>query len=63
VGGSETLAAIRDSVLSKPEIHAPPPPPGSMPVPGMPMVQPNFNGNFLPGFNGNLAKLRVIIRR
>jgi hypothetical protein len=59
LGGAETLTAIKDSILSKPELTQPP---GSaqFTVPGAPMTQPGFNGNFMPGFNGRLVKLHVI---
>jgi hypothetical protein len=57
-GGGETMAAIKDSILSKPEI-AQPQPGANFTVPGVPMSQPGFNGNFMPGFNGRLVKLHV----
>jgi hypothetical protein len=59
LGGAETLAAIKDSILSKPELTQPATG-ANFAVPGVPMTQPGFNGNFLPGFNGRLVKLHVI---
>lgn len=61
LGGSETLAAIKDSILSKPELNQPPGG-ANFAVPGVPMTQPGFNGNFMPGFNGRLVKLHVIFQ-
>ncbi|MBU6153591.1 MAG: FecR domain-containing protein [Bdellovibrionales bacterium] len=61
--GSETMAVIKDALLSKPEIRNPVPPIGGFGVPGGPMVQAGFNGNFLPGFiTTPLVRLNVIIR-
>lgn len=63
LAGKETLAIIKDVVLSKPEIRNPAPQLTGLPIPGAPTVQSNFNGNFLPGFiTGPLVRLRVNIR-
>jgi hypothetical protein len=61
--GSETMAIIKETILSKPEIQSPAPPAGGFAVPGGPLAQPNSNGNFLPGFiTTPLVRLNVIIK-
>jgi len=62
-GGAETLSAIKDTIMAKPEIKNPAPPVGGFAVPGAPVIQPNFTGNFMPGFiTKPLVKLNIIIR-
>ncbi|NDG83987.1 MAG: hypothetical protein EBX52_02990 [Proteobacteria bacterium] len=59
--GAETLAVIKDSILSKPELKNPLVGPSNFAVPGVPGIQPNFAGNFLPGFNAKYVKIHVQI--
>ena len=59
--GAETLAVIKDSILTKPELKNPMAGPANFVVPGVPGIQPNFAGNFLPGFNSKYVKIQVRI--
>ncbi len=60
--GGETLAAIQDMMAKNPgNIEVPKA--GELGIPGSFQAQPGFNGNFLPGFNRPMAKLKVIFDR
>ena len=61
VQGAETLAAIKETILSKSDLNAPPVNPSKFSIPGVPLVQPNFSGNFLPGFSTKFVTLHVRI--
>jgi hypothetical protein len=60
--GGETLAAIQD-MISKPHGNIEVPKAGDLGIPGSFQAQPGFSGNFLPGFNRPMAKLKVIFSR
>ncbi len=60
--GGETLAAIQEMMAKNPgNIEVPKA--GELGIPGSFQAQPGFNGNFLPGFNRPMAKLKVIFNR
>jgi hypothetical protein len=60
--GGETLSAIQDMMAKSPgNIEVPKA--GELGIPGSFQAQPGFNGNFLPGFNRPMAKLKVIFNR
>jgi hypothetical protein len=60
--GGETLSAIQDMMAKNPgNIEVPKA--GELGIPGSFQAQPGFNGNFLPGFNRPMAKLKVIFNR
>jgi len=60
--GAETLAAIKDAILNQPELRDPGASSAQLSAPGLPAMQPNYNGNFLPGFNTRFVTLRIRIR-
>jgi hypothetical protein len=60
--GGETLAAIQDMMAKQP-VNIEVPKAGELGIPGSFQAQPGFSGNFLPGFNRPMAKLRVIFNR
>jgi hypothetical protein len=61
MSGADTLAAIQDMVKNRPEISVPKA--GDLGIPGSFQAQTGFNGNFNPGFNKPLARLKVIFHR
>lgn len=60
--GGETLAAIQD-MMGKNPVNLEVPKAGDLGIPGSFQAQPGFSGNFLPGFNRPMAKLKVIFNR
>ncbi len=61
ISGADTMAAIQDMVKNRPDVVIPKA--GELGIPGSFHAEPSFNGNFNPGFNRPLAKLRVIFHR